>query len=88
MTLLLSCICGICSGGLLADFFFLGGAVSGRLPDFSAPAAALVGLLIAGLEYRGRKGKKQKRAPLFFLLLNASMGIVSTSLWIYRLING
>jgi hypothetical protein len=49
-------------------------------------AAALVGLVIAGMEYRARKTKKQKRAPMALLLLNACFGIIATGLWLYALL--
>lgn len=86
MVLLLSLLCSLGSAYLLYDRFLLEGALYARLPQFSATAAALVGLVIAGMEYRARKTKKQRRAPMALLLLNACFGIIATGLWLYALL--
>ena len=87
MASLLSFLCSTAAGFLLADHFFLGGAWYTRLPGFTASAAALTGLLIAGLEYRGRSTKKQRRLPMALLTLACVMGIFSTGLWLYQLLS-
>gem|GEM_PF-4583697 len=86
MPFALSFLCGAGALALLADHFFLGGSVYGRLPQFTASAAALTGLLIAGVEYLHRKGRKKRRLPLKLLLFNCAAGIFATALWIYRLL--
>ena len=87
MASLLSFLCSTAAGFLLVDHFFLDGAWYARLPGFTASAAALTGLLIAGLEYRVRKTKKQRRLPMALLMFACIMGILSTGLWLYQLIS-
>ena len=87
MAPLLSFLCSLGAGFLLTDHFFLGGEWYTRLPGFTASAAALTGLLIAGLEYRVRKTKKQRRLPMALLMVACLMGILSTGLWLYQLIS-
>lgn len=82
MTLFLSALCGMFSAFLLVDRFFLNSAVYGLLPYFSGTASALVGMIIAGLEYHARKGRKKKRAPLSLILVNALVGILCAALWL------
>ncbi len=86
LPLLLSFLCSAGAGYLLADHFFLGGAWYAALPGFAPSACALTGLLIAGLEYRARKTKKQRRLPMLLLMLACLMGILTTGLWMYQLI--
>lgn len=86
MASLLSFLCSAAAGFLLVDHFFLSGEWYLRFPGFTASAAALTGLLIAGLEYYGRKTKKQRRLPMALLMLACVMGILSTGLWLYRLL--
>ena len=86
MPLALSLLCGAGALALLADHFYLGGSVYAHLPQFMASAAALTGLLIAALEYAGRKGKKKRRWPLALLLFNSFIGIAATAVWIWEML--
>lgn len=86
MALFLSFLCSTGAGFLLYDRLFGEGAFYAQYPAFSATAAALVGLLIAGMEYRAVKTKKKRRLPMALLILNALAGIAATGLWLYTLL--
>jgi len=86
LTLFLSLLCAAGTSWLLYDKFFEEGVLYAAFPQFAATAAALVGLIIAGMEYRSRKTKKKRRTPMVLLLLNALLGIIATGLWLYALV--
>lgn len=86
MTLFLSALCSVGTLLLLLDLFLRSGALYHLLPEFTATLAGLIGVVIAGLEYRARKSKKKKRAPLVFLFIALFAAIAATIVWIYFLL--
>ena len=72
--------------GLLVELFFYGGAVYHALPQFTATVAGVLGVIIAGMEYKGRKTKKKRRAPLFFLFIAIAAAMAATVVWIWFLL--
>ncbi len=87
MTLQLSALCCLASMLISADALLLGGKYLGVLPAFTAAAAAVVGLLIAYLEWRARKGKKKRRWPMFWMFSNTFAGMAGAALWILSLLS-
>lgn len=82
----LSFLCSAGAGFLLTDRLLADGAFYMQVPPFSATAAALIGLLIAGMEYRAAKTKKKRRLPMALLIFNALIGIAATGIWLYTLL--
>lgn len=85
MILFLSFACFASSVFITAGSLFLKWPFFAALPVFTSSAAALTGVLIAALEYRARKTKKKKRAPMALLILNAFSGIAACVVWLYWL---
>lgn len=86
MTLFLSFLCLAASLFLTAGNIYLKWPIFLDIPDFAAAAAALVGVLIAALEYRARKTKKKRKAPMALLIANAFAGILAMGYWLYLLL--
>lgn len=85
MILAISLLCFLFSAAVSAGDIFLRGLLP-VLPRFTATAAALIGVLIAAMEYRVRKTKKKRRAPMALLIMNACAGILAAGYWLYLLL--
>lgn len=88
MVIFLSILCGAFALLLSASYFVPGYEhIYALFPEFSATAAALIGVLIAGLEYRARKTRKKRRTPKAVLITDAVIGIIATGIWIYEILS-
>ncbi len=86
MTMFLSSLCCIAAWALCLDALVLKAGFWARFPVFTATACSVVGLIIAALEYKGRKGKKKRRGPMGLMLCNAFAAILGTGLWLWDLL--
>lgn len=86
MILFLSFLCFAVSALLTLNGLFFKWPQLLSLPGFTGTAVALVGVLIAALEYRARRTKKKKRAPMALIICNAFAGIAAVMYWIFWLI--
>ncbi len=82
----LSLLCGSVTWLMIGEYIWGSGALFATLPLYTGTAAALAGILIAAMEYRARRSKKAKRAPMFALTYNAISGIAATGIWLYCLL--
>lgn len=86
LTIIISILCGSAAWALVAEYVWGNGLLYATLPLFTGTAAAAAGILIAAMEYRAAKKKKQKRFPLFALIYDAFAGIAATAIWLYVLL--
>lgn len=86
MTLFLSALCSLFAIGLVLELLLNAGSIYYQLPQFTATLSGILGIVIAGMEYKGRKGQKKRRAPLFFLFFAIFAAMIGTLVWLYFLL--
>jgi len=72
--------------GLALDGAFLSGEFFRLLPDWAATLSALLGLGLAAIPYRRRKGEKKREWPMIWMLLNTFAALFAAGFWAWRLI--
>lgn len=85
--ILLALILGLLSLALIADAWFFKGMYYSALPEFTATACAVAGLLIAWLSWSGKKKRrrsaKKRRVDVAVITLDLISALVCSGYWLY-----
>jgi hypothetical protein len=84
---LLALILGLLSLALVVDAWFLQGTYYSALPEFTATACALAGLLIAWLSWSGKKKRrrsaKKRRFDVAAITVDLIAALICSGYWLY-----